>query len=161
MEAEVATNGDRIYRQRGLNRGLRIICIATVALFVPIWIAIAAEEIHHEQPRYTALGMGLLFLGIFGFMFAYTRIFSRPKIVASSAGLTLVNYFSSKSVTWDQVEGFDMGGGQGGIAVRLKDGRSLLARGVQKSPIMMSLNRSTRADRVVEELNEFLRTARY
>jgi Bacterial PH domain len=109
MEAELAANGDRIYRQRGVRRALKITSIATVALIVPIWIAIAVGEIHHEQPRYTALGSGLLCLGIFGFMFAYTRIFSRPKIVASSAGLTLVNYFSSKSVTWDQVKGSTWG----------------------------------------------------
>lgn len=67
---------------------------------------------------------GLLF-------FAGLALFSRPKVVADEAGLTVVNLISTRRLDWAEVLRVNLRPGDAWVYLDLADGTSLPAMGIQ------------------------------
>lgn len=74
--------------------------------------------------RATFIGTGLLF-------FAGLAVLSRPKVVASEEGVTVVNLATTRRLAWAQVVRVNLRAGDAWVHLDLSDGTSLPAMGIQ------------------------------
>ena len=86
---------------------------------------------------------GLFALG--GWRFALV-----PQITADESGIVVDNPFGRTVVSWDDVA--DVVPGYGGLAVRRRGGRAVVAWAVQKANASKWIHKRTRADEVAEAL---------
>jgi hypothetical protein len=98
---------------------------------------------------------GLAFAAIAWAMWALVL---RPELVADDEGLLIVGGWSPVRVAWADVIGCRPT--RAGLVITCADGRRLLARYPQKSPIAAWLGRSTKADRATAYILERAEAAR-
>lgn len=74
--------------------------------------------------RATFIGTGLLVFGVL-------VLLSRPKVVASDEGVTVVNLTTSRKLAWAQIVRVNLRVGDAWVHLDLSDGTSLPAMGIQ------------------------------
>ncbi|WP_372457918.1 PH domain-containing protein [Streptantibioticus parmotrematis] len=93
-----------------------LITFATVALAMPApWAA---------ADRATMIGTGLI-------IFAVLALLSRPKVVATRDGVTVVNLTTVRRLAWAEVLRVNLRAGDPWVYLDLADGTSLAAMGIQ------------------------------
>ncbi|MFD7500449.1 PH domain-containing protein [Streptomyces sp. NPDC001700] len=103
----------------------RVILLTTgAALVVTLtMIAVLLENLSPGQQA-SFIGTGLLF-------FAFLVLFSRPKVVADEAGVTVVNLVTTRRLAWAEVLRVNLRPGDAWVYLDLADGTSLPAMGIQ------------------------------
>ncbi|MEU0841685.1 PH domain-containing protein [Streptomyces sp. NPDC005962] len=103
----------------------RIVLLTTgAALVVALTtIALLLENLSPGE-QLSFVVTGLLF-------FAGLALFSRPKVVADEAGVTVVNLISSRKLAWAEVLRVNLRPGDAWVHLDLADGTSLPAMGIQ------------------------------
>jgi hypothetical protein len=96
----------------------------------------------------------LVFLAVFGGTMVGLL---RARIVADDAGVTVVNYLSTKRFRWDEIDRFEVGFAYWGITLVPRAGSPMKVNAVQKANLYHWLGVRRRADRIVDELNAILR----
>ncbi|PWI42361.1 PH domain-containing protein [Streptomyces sp. ICBB 8177] len=93
-----------------------LVTFATVALAMPApWAA---------ADRATMIGTGLI-------IFAVLALLSRPKVVATQEGLTVVNLTTVRRLAWAEVLRVNLRAGDPWVYLDLADGTSLAVMGIQ------------------------------
>jgi PH (Pleckstrin Homology) domain-containing protein len=80
---------------------------------------------------------------------------TRVRLVVDAQGVKVVNLTNSSVVPWQAIEHFKVAGPAGILVVR-RDGRRVASQVAGKSAVAMLLNKETRADQIVAQLNEDL-----
>ncbi|MCD9143216.1 PH domain-containing protein [Streptomyces albireticuli] len=94
--------------------------------------------------RATFIGTGLLF-------FAALAVLSRPKVVASEEGVTVVNLATTRRLAWAQVVRVNLRAGDAWVHLDLSDGTSLPAMGIQPGVAKQQAIADARALRALAE----------
>ena len=80
----------------------------------------------------------------------------RARIVGDERQVSVVNAFHTYRLAWNEIAEFT-NPGYFGIEIVLRNGRKVIAAGIEKSNAARWARRRTRADDVVDELNNLLR----
>lgn len=123
----------------------RIVLLTTgAALVVALTtIALLLENLSPGE-QLSFVVTGLLF-------FAGLALFSRPKVVADEAGVTVVNLISSRKLAWAEVLRVNLRPGDAWVHLDLADGTSLPAMGIQLGIAKTRAINDARALRVLAE----------
>ena len=127
-EAAPAPGLPRSYRPFGVR--LMIIVLGTLLTVVAltIWFAFPAAV----RAQFTAFQLGTVIVLGLGF-YACGYALARSRVVAREDGLTLVNGYRSRRVTWNEVIAVSLRPGSPWAIVDLSDGTSVAAMGIQAS----------------------------
>jgi hypothetical protein len=82
------------------------------------------------------------------------------RLTVDDGGVTIVNVLSARHVPWESIREFEVGWAYWGISLVLGSGRRVLVNAIQKPNVGHVSHRATRADEIVDELNELLEAGR-
>ncbi|MDX3239318.1 PH domain-containing protein [Streptomyces sp. ME03-5709C] len=123
----------------GLGAGL-------LAAFVVIAVMLPSDGARpwHTADRFWIVFTGLLVAGVLALL-------SRPKVVADSDGVTVVNLTTRRRLEWAQILRVNLGPGDPWVHLDLADGTSLAAMGIQPGIGRARALRDARALRALAE----------
>ncbi|MGH3328447.1 MAG: PH domain-containing protein [Streptomycetales bacterium] len=83
----------------------------------------------------TAFGVAdrVAFVGVGGLVAGFLHILARPRLVADEYGLTVVNLFRSRRLSWPEVVNVNMRTGDPWVLLDLDDGGTLAVMAIQSS----------------------------
>jgi hypothetical protein len=142
----IAVTDQREWRpSRGSRIGLYLAAAGFLALGV-FMVVIAAED----GALVVGIGIGVV-MGLLPAVVAL-RFARRIRLVAQEDALMVVSFANEKRLPWSDV--VEAEAGYSGITIGLRDGTAVLSGAVQKANISTWFGRRTRADEVVEYIND-------
>ncbi|MFD6177863.1 MULTISPECIES: hypothetical protein [unclassified Isoptericola] len=145
--AELA-NGDVIYR---VSPGLRVGTAVAAPLWILLFLALTTVPLHPDD----TLGSILFGYTLVGGGGVFALLIGRGWIRVSDEGISTRNILTSTWVPWNEVEALESGSK---VGIVKRDGQTWWCWAVQRANIAGMLNRRSRVDRVVGEIE--LRHAR-
>jgi hypothetical protein len=123
----------------------RVVLLTVGLLMLAVLTAIALVlETLTAGERVSFIAVALLFAGVLA-------VFGRPKVVADSAGLTVVNLTRTRRLAWEEVLGVNLRVGDPWVFLDLSDGTNLPVLGIQPG---MARNQAIRDARTLRALVE-------
>ena len=105
----------------------RMVLLTVGSLLVATFTAVAFTM---PDPHWTATDRTFMItVGVL--MFALLALLSRPKAIATRAGLTVINLTTKRCLEWPQVLGVNLRAGDPWVYLDLADGTSLAVMGIQ------------------------------
>ena len=105
----------------------RVVLLTVGSLLVVTFTVVAFTM---PDPHWTASDRNFM-IAVGVLMFALLALLSRPKLVATRAGLTVINLTTIRRLEWPQILGVNLRPGDPWVYLDLADGTSLPAMGIQ------------------------------
>jgi len=118
----------RSYRPFGVRMVIIVLGTLLTVVVVTMWFAFPAEV----RAQFTVFQICTVIVLGLGF-YACGYALARSRVVAREDGLTLVNGYRSRHVTWNEVIAVNLRPGSPWAVLDLSDGTSVSAMGIQSS----------------------------
>jgi Bacterial PH domain len=109
------------------------VVVYTVAVVVVAASVVVAVLLPREGPKAFGLADRLAFVGLGLAVVAFLHVLARPKLVADADGLTVVNLFRTRRLSWAEVVHVNLRRGDPWVFLDLDDGDTLPVMGIQAS----------------------------